>query len=711
MQTKIFINKKHLISIVLLVFIGGAVFINTLSNDFIWDDRTLILNNRLIKELKNIPFLFVPEYWNDYFSGMAGQYRPVRTVTFAIDYAIWGQHAAGFHFSNLLFHIINIILLYFLVSKVLSIDHKKESSDHFLGIALISGLLFAAHPIHTEAVAWIKNRSELLCSIFMLSSFLAYVYNFSKRKKSFYFLSLALALISMGTKEMSLALPLIIMMFMACFEDELDLKQKIFKAAPFIITAGAYLAFRIYGLGLLSAGGSKNTLDLYRTVLTVIKTFGYYLYLLIYPFNLNSERAFNIPVTILDGYVALSIIGAGLCFYLFFKNFKTNKVFAFFLSWIFISLIPASNIIFISTRPIAEQRLYIPSVGFCVIFAMAVRSLYLKRRSAAIIFLIALIIFYSMTIFNRNKDWLNSLTFWSKAVELSPQSSRAHNNLGRAYAISKQVEKSMDSFNRAIELDKGNYDAYYNRGILRNNTGNIDEAVIDINKSLDLFPDAGAYYSLGIILERMGKVTEAEEAYRDSIKENEYYVPAYDNLGSLYFAQGNFEQAKKVFEKGILIDPEYPSIWHNYGVLFFQQNQLDKAAEAFERALELDNYYQKAYNNLGLVLFYQGDYEKAEKMLTKALVISPNNPITYSNMGAVYNQTKQYQKAIAAYKTLLSLEPKHAKAYHNLAVVYLNIGDFEKAEENALKALELGYNDSRRIIEEIGKQAEGQIKN
>ena len=149
-------------ALVLLVVVCAALFANTFGNPFIWDEQGLVIDNNYIKSLKHIPFLFSPGYWNNHSTGTKGQYRPLRTLTFSLDYSLWGLNPKGYHLTNLLIHTLNVILIYFLILLL-------PGSNR--GLSFLCALFFAAHPIHTESITWIKNRSDLLSLFFFILSF------------------------------------------------------------------------------------------------------------------------------------------------------------------------------------------------------------------------------------------------------------------------------------------------------------------------------------------------------------------------------------------------------------------------------------------------------------------------------------------------------------------------------------------------------------
>ena len=138
-------NMKRYIAFILLILVSIIIFSNTFQNPFMWDDNELIVENRYIKHLKFIPFLFSFTYWKYHHPLTKGFYRPITTTSFALDYSLWGTNPFGYHLTNLLLHILNVILIYFLINRLGG-----------RGLAFLAALFFAAHPIHTESVSWIR---------------------------------------------------------------------------------------------------------------------------------------------------------------------------------------------------------------------------------------------------------------------------------------------------------------------------------------------------------------------------------------------------------------------------------------------------------------------------------------------------------------------------------------------------------------------------
>ena len=431
--------KPLLASVLLLIIAAILVFSNTFENPFIWDDQYLIVDNVYIKSFKNIPYFFSIDYWKNFGVETSGQYRPLRSLSFAGDFYLWKLNPAGFHLTNLLLHILNVILIYFLIFKLTA----SES------ISFLTALFFAVHPIHTESVTWIKNRQDLLACLFFLSALLFFIKSRLSRKVGsgiiLYFLALFSFLLALYSKEMAISLPLILGAYTLLFYSPSEYKAGFVKILPFLALAGFYLLFKKYILGALISAEHAYKIDIYPHILVVIKTIGYYLYLLIAPFNLCADHAFTIPKSFFTPAVflpalllcVLPLILARGYFRLKSPGFKRDtahlKLFLLGILWIFLTLLPVSNIIFLARRPIAEQRLYIPSLGFCILLALMVRRFTASEKRSisgrilkylAVTFFIFLLLLYSFTAFWRNFDWQSPLYFWSRTLKASPHSAK-----------------------------------------------------------------------------------------------------------------------------------------------------------------------------------------------------------------------------------------------------------------------------------------------
>ncbi|MFC1631249.1 tetratricopeptide repeat protein [Candidatus Omnitrophota bacterium] len=608
-----FSPKNHLLALILLILISGAIFANTFNNVFMWDDNSLILENRYIKQLKHLPYIFSLHYWRYHHPGTKGLYRPITTVSFALDYSLWRVSPFGYHLSNLILHIINVLLIYFLVVRL-----SGKAAEGLLSIPLLTALFFATHPIHTESVTWIKNRADLLALLFFLSALLLFINSIRKVKLAtlLYSLSVCAFALALSAKVAAISLPFILLLYIVCFLSPADYKKALLKTIPFFAVIGLYLIYKFSLSGSGASSASASSLTVSTHILVIIKTIGYYFKLLLLPLNLNAERILAVPKSLFTAPVAFSIAAISVVLTLVIKTFKTNKLVCFGLLWILTSLGPFSNIIYLSSRPIAEQRLYIPSLGFCLLLALALKRLSNAKLTAIIT--ICLLSFYSTTTIIRNRDWRDSVTFWTKTAEASSQSARAHNNLGKALSTSGQPQQAIREYRQAIALDPSFFEAYTNLGNLFAETERPDQAFEHYQKAVEINPqDYLAYFNLAVTLNELGRKQEAVEAYRKNIAINPDYGRAYNNLAVILEELGRKQEALEFYEKAAEITPDFAT-YYNLGSIYGELNRKPEAIAAYKQAIRIDPDDARGYDGLALFYFRNRQYDLALEYSQKA---------------------------------------------------------------------------------------------
>ncbi|MFH1776097.1 MAG: tetratricopeptide repeat protein [Candidatus Omnitrophota bacterium] len=568
---KKFSFDRHCICLIVLILVSVGLFANTFGNSFVWDDEDIIIGNKYIRSFKYVPFLFNPRYWNEHAGVKGGKYRPVGMLTFVLDYALWKLNPRGYHITNLLLHILNVILVYFLTYELILLSRQRGErlkQAEFLQIPFLTALFFAAHPIHVEAVTWIKNRFELLAALFfILSVFIFIRYKLYKNTRAncpAYFFSLFCFILALFSKSAAITLPFILILCIICFLPRQKYKKAIMSTLPFFGIIVLYVIFEFTVLRVFTANENEYNLGIYAHILTVVKTIGWYLKLIAIPVNLNLGHIFTIPHTFLDREVIFSIILLTPIFIMTVRMYRDKKIFSFSAMWLILSMLPVSNIIFLSGRPIAEQRVYIPSIGFCLLIALVINKLSSlevsaisksKTKNLAMIAALITLIFYSTATVRQNAVWKDSLTLWSNTVKNSPQSSRAHNNLGLSYMKLGKYLEAMAAFRKAIEIDTN---------------------------------QANVYNNLGNTYLMSGRREEAVGFYEQAIKIDPNYKKTYNNLGIAYCLLGRHEQATAFYQKAIALDGKYVDAYYNLGNACVDINKPEQAIAAYKRALEID---------------------------------------------------------------------------------------------------------------------------
>jgi tetratricopeptide (TPR) repeat protein len=364
-----------------------------------------------------------------------------------VNYSLWGLDPKGYHLFALLVHGLNTLLVYGIAREILKNNWTS----------LLAGLFFAVHPIHTESITFMTTSFDEAGVVFFLAAF--YLYLRSNRaavKKRVYWGSVIFFLLAIFTYEVTLTLPLVIAAYDYAFNKK---KLSVMKYLPFFLVAFFYLFIRVIVLNIGARAEGYPGGSFYLTVLTVFKVYLYYIKLTLIPVNLSVDHAISVAASFFEPRVLVAI-ALILLVLLFALKLSKSKVVFFGVTWFFITLLPVSNIVPMPNL-MAERYLYLPSVGFSIILANLfdinaykkplIR--YEKLRRAAVPGAVLLLLFYSAITIDRNTDWKDDFSLWSKTVKTSPNSYVAHYNLAIEYVNTGKSEEAVHHYKEAIRIN------------------------------------------------------------------------------------------------------------------------------------------------------------------------------------------------------------------------------------------------------------------
>ena len=424
---------------------------------------------------------------------------------------------------------------------------------------------------------------------------------FSKFNKKKYFLfSLLFFIIALFASEEAITLPLLIVLYGFCFNKEMfkNIKNNIIKNySAFFIAALLYVILRFFALGIRGRMEEYLAGSFYLTMLTMLKAYVYYIHLLIFPINLTLFHDIKIAGSFFNFNVLISFFILVIVLILTLKFYK-NRILFFSVFWFFIALIPMSNILSLQVF-MAERYLYVPSIGFSLLLSYFLFSIYnikLKNleqrkilRYGVVVFIILLLGFYALRTIDRNADFKNNLTLWSKTVKTSPNNSKAHNNLGFTYEHLGEGKKALEEFEIAVKLRPDNFKALTNLGAVYANLKRYNESVFVLEKAIEIRQYDRTYDKLGLVYVEIGDEENAIEQFNEAIKINPRYAKAHNDLGTVYGRIGEFDLALEEFNTAIKIDKDYADAYYNLGILLEFLDEEDEARKNFENALRLES--------------------------------------------------------------------------------------------------------------------------
>jgi len=419
--------------------------------------------------------------------------------------------------------------------------------------------------------------------------------------------------------------------------------------------------------------------SLFVNFLTMTHVLAYYVKLIFLPFKLNADYVVPFSTSFVNISFCLStllFIATGI---FTFRLRSQQKYISFFILWFFVTLIPVMNIIPLGNI-MAERYLYIPGAGFSMIVASLLSKLsnhsaknlnqigsdvsprLLKggkllrcfypssypppaggggirwggfSSSSASSFNIPVSIFIFMSFFilmgntyltfKRNKDWKDGLQLWSKTIQTSPNSFRAHINLGNAYEKKGLNTAALEEYKKALSMDPNDADVYNNLGIYYNKMNLFDDAIRYYKKCLNIEPKhAKAYNNLGVVLTRQRRLDDAIQAFSQAISINPLYPDVHNNLGIAYYRKGLMDEAEREFKLTISIEPYHAEAHNDLGILYNDKHLYDEAIHEFEMAIQIKPDYANAHMNLGAVMLkHRKDKDGALFHLKESMKIEP----------------------------------------------------------------------------------------
>ncbi len=496
---------KNIGPLYLLIIIAAAfgVYFNDLINDFVIDDRHVILKNAWIMDFRYIPKILTSSVWafQDE-QGISNHYRPLHLIYYMAVYYLFGIKEWGFHLLNNLFHTGSSIFVYLIALRLFE---WKEGATRSLGVsnplsepsyssstrlpALFTALVFAVHPVNTEAVVWISATSEVSFAFFCFASFYFYISSAGEWSVR-YWLSVALFLFGAMSKETSVFLPIAMAAYDLTLGGEgiTPVFRWVKRYAPFVAAGIFYLAARSYSLGGIAP--MRNTPDMAEgdIIINFFPLVWAYIYKLVLPVELVFYEYLTPAHSIADGIVLFSIlvILAIIIAAVYFG--RKNRLALFALLWIFIPMLPVFQISFFKGHPaLAERYLYVPTMGFGILLMCAYLYIVKKKETLKlplIAALIALMCLYSYATIDRNRVWRTEMAIWEDTIKKAPDNKYAYNNLGILVTRAGEVEKGISLFRKAIEIDPTHHPARNNLGAALAKSGRIREAAEEFSAVL-----------------------------------------------------------------------------------------------------------------------------------------------------------------------------------------------------------------------------------
>jgi protein O-mannosyl-transferase len=598
-------SRFSILGLLALVFFGSIIYSHILNAPFIFDDFSSIVDSEIIKHFATT----LKKYSNN---------RYVTLLSFAFNYALGGLKPFGYHLLNNLIHIINALLVYYLVTVTFdtpffrSYTHNESFRISRYFMAFSSAFVFITHPIQTQAVTYIAQRAASMATLFYLISLLMYiqwrliinqeaggeekVLEIQNRRLKLvapayilYAISFISAVLAMKTKEIAFTLPVIITLYEFYFfcNPSFTMKANV-KRKRFLYLFPLLLTMLIIPLSMLNINVpvetilenadkfSKETPAIDRTdyLFTQFRVLVTYLRLLVFPVNQSLDYRFSVShsffnIQVLLSFLFLSVITT-VAVYLFYRSKIENKnikcsgdqyaaphfrLISFGILWFFITLSVESSIIPIRDV-IVEHRLYLPSIGF-FIACISLADCIIHQMKTKVILVTLIVLLLAVSTYYRNTLWQDPQKLWEDVIEKAPNNVRAYNELGAIFRDEEKYTAAMEQFEKALQINRNYAFTYYNIGYIYYKLGNYENALIYFRKTLEC------------------ELTP------------QLHMDIYNSIGMTYSEMGNDTDAVHAFKKAVEILRGSVIPYNNLGRQYMKMGKFDDAIEIFEKGLRI----------------------------------------------------------------------------------------------------------------------------
>ena len=573
------------IAVAVLLVAIGVVYGRSLDAPFIFDDVDGIENNESIFSLW--PLVGPADHRGPLNppSDLPSSGRPLVNLSLAANYHWGGLHPFGYHAFNVAIHFLSALLLWAIVRRTLLLPYFAGRFDASAGwLALATALLWALHPLQTEAVIYVTQRSELLMALFYLATLycsLRYWSTASERSTQravWLTLAVVASLAGMASKEVMVSAPLMILLFDRAFISG-SLAGALRRSWPLYVGL-ACTWLLLLALNMDSPRGKSAGFGLGPPLITWWMTQSQvllmYLKLVVWPWPLLIHYRLPYLETFSQAWIYVIPVLALLIVTL--TLLWRNHPVGYLLAWLFVILSPTS-IVPILTEIAAERRMYLPLASLVVLFVVGgyyLAQQVFKRsanasqlpRFAAFAPVFALAVVFGLVSANRLRAYQDPATLWREVVQHQPQNALAHGNLGSLYAKSGRLAEGIEELQTAVSLDPDDHTALANLGQALTDTGKFDEAIDKLQRSVARAPDDPlALNNLGVALIHAGRFAEAIDPLERAVRIRPRFAMAHNNLGGALSAVGKTTEAIDQFRQALRLDPNLVMAQQNLEVL------------------------------------------------------------------------------------------------------------------------------------------------
>jgi tetratricopeptide (TPR) repeat protein len=723
----------------LLGVVTTLVFSPTLGNDFNYDDVVNIEANLNYRGLGvvNLKWMFT--------TFEAGHYQPLAWVTLGLDYVLWGMRPFGYHLTNLLLHIANVLLVYLIALRIIDLSahdagmdsretgcekgfsHQREKGfSHQRGFAhprvfshqrldggmqvgaALAALLFGLHPLRVESVAWVTERRDVLSSSFLLASVFAYLtaHRPGAQPHRLRWISIAFVsfVLSLFSRAMGVTLPLILLLLdryplrrwgVAARESRLGgFRAALVEKVPFVIVALAAafvapLAQRFVGAAIPVAQHS-----IVARIAQACYGLAFYMWKTVAPVGLIPIYELHLPLNPLALRFILSgvlVVAAAVALLLLRRRYPAVSLAA---ACYAILLLPVLGFVQSGQQEVADRYSYLPSIGWTILAGGALAWLWRSRpgalRAAALLAPALVIGGLSVLSWRQCLVWRTPESLWTHTVRWDANCATGQYNLGTVLARRGDAGGALPYLRRAVSINAGYVDAFYNLGNALTELKRPAEAVEAYRATIRLKPSyPQAHFHLANALAAIGESDAAVQHYRLAVQHRPDYFEARYSLALQLGDHGRPAEALPEYREALRLKPDDPDLHYDFGRALALSGDAEAAMAEYREALRLRPNFPAAHINLGVALMALGRRDEAVQEYQKALELKPDFAEAHYNLANMWNAQGKSEDAMRAYREALRINPAYVEAHINLGNALGRSGRTSEAIQEYEEALRL----------------------
>lgn len=629
------VHQKYFVfwfSILLLITIF-SIYCQVKNFGFILlDDPVYITDNTYVKEgitIKGIAWAFTTfhfSYWH-----------PLTWISHMVDCELYGLNPSGHHWTNLMIHIANSLLLFFILYHMTGKYWRS----------FIVAILFAIHPLHVESVVWISERKDVLSTFFFMITIGSYYHYANNRSFSRYLLVVIALSLGLMAKPMLVTTPFILLLldiwplnrilFTGFAEYESDCKTPLFnykvffiliwEKVPLFILIAIISAITVIAQKSIGAMMTLGSVSLKERISNAIISYIKYFVKTFIPINLSIYYP-HPNVTIPIWVAIIFFIFLALLFFIAIKKLDRYPYIFVGLSWFLGTLIPVIGLVQVGNQAMADRYTYIPLIGFFIVIVWSASDLfdkYAKNKKIVYPFIISSLLALTYLSHKQVNYWKSDTSLFKHAIEVTEKNWFAHNLLGVALYKNDKIEEAIFHFKESIKICPILSSSHSNLAVALTKTRDFKNAIKHYQKAIKIdATDAGIFFNMGTTLFIMGKYDEAANAFENSLAIDPESADSHLSIAKLRHIQRNYNKAKYHYKQAININPKLIDAHYHYGLLLKRLGDYRESFLQFAKVIEIDSNNANAYFQIGDLLFYKGKMKASRLFFKKAVEINPD---------------------------------------------------------------------------------------